>query len=74
MHLWLQVARPAKRAADSSTLDASARKESMLQHSLFVVRANWGTLRKQLLAVQDALGASNGVTRSPTVAYMQVSS
>lgn len=36
------------------------REEPSVQHSLFVVRANWSTLRKLLLQLQVGQGTAGG--------------
>ncbi len=42
------------------------------QHSLFVARAAWSTLRRALLTLQEAVSVSIDVTAHPAVAYLQV--
>ncbi|GLC41512.1 hypothetical protein PLESTB_001003200 [Pleodorina starrii] len=41
------------------------------QHSLFVVRAAWSTLRRALMSLQEAVAASLDVGANPAVAYIQ---
>lgn len=42
------------------------------QHSLFVVRAAWSTLRRALMGLQEAVSASLDVSNDPAVSYLQV--
>ncbi|GLI61118.1 hypothetical protein VaNZ11_003391 [Volvox africanus] len=41
------------------------------QHSLFVVRAAWSTLRRALISLQEAVASSLDVSANPAVAYLQ---
>lgn len=42
------------------------------QHSLFVARAAWSTLRRALLTLQEAVSMRIDVAAHPAVAYLQV--
>lgn len=60
-------------AADaSSTAAAQQQQQQQMQHSLFVARAAWSTLRKALVGLQEAVSTSLDVATNPAVAYMQV--
>jgi hypothetical protein len=52
--------------------EGGASGHSQHQHSLFVVRAAWSTLRRALMALQEAVAASLDVSSNPAVAYLQV--
>ncbi|GFR49819.1 hypothetical protein Agub_g11759, partial [Astrephomene gubernaculifera] len=46
-------------------------QQQQFQHSLFVVRAAWSTLRRALVSLQEAVAAALDVSSNPAVAYLQ---
>ncbi|EFJ48246.1 hypothetical protein VOLCADRAFT_90943 [Volvox carteri f. nagariensis] len=45
--------------------------QQQYQHSLFVVRAAWSTLRRALMSLQEGVSSSLDVKANPAVAYLQ---
>ncbi|KAG2452448.1 hypothetical protein HYH02_002690 [Chlamydomonas schloesseri] len=58
-------------AADTPAAAAASQQQQQMQHSLFVARAAWSTLRKALVGLQEAVCTSLDVAANPAVAYMQ---
>ena len=59
--------------ASLASLPEGLRDDPSMQHSVFVIRANWTTLRRLLLALQDAVAASmEASATSASAAYLKV--